>query len=360
MKKCLFLGPPFEYWKGGAEYQYMILEKYLNKKYDIYYLFRHPTPLYEKKYINYDYMFRNYWNPNLYTDALVIYRLIKRLSPDIIYTQGITYITAVGVHYAKSHKIPMVLHIASQIDVEKAKYHQLGIKAIFEFLNQHIAKYVIRNATKIICQAKYQNRLLISNYGRSCNLLLPNFHPIPEHTIKKTLPIKIVWVANFKPLKQPELFIKLAGHFQDRNNVKFIMIGRPARVAWQKGLSEKIDRISNLKYMGELSIHGVNKILSESHIFVNTSLYEGLPNTYIQAWMRKVPVVALNSDPDDVIKAEGIGFHSKTFKQMILDVRNLIENRKLRDEMGERSQKFAFSTFSVSNIDRLVNLIEQI
>ena len=166
MKKLLFLGPPFDYYKGGAEYQYKILEQYLNEKYEIYYLFRHPTLLHEKKYINYDYRFRKNYNPNLYTDVFVIYRLIKKLSPDIIYKQGVNYIAAVGVHYAKSHKIEMILHIASQRDVEKSNY-QSGIKAIFDFLNQNIAKYVIRNASKIICQAKYQNMLLQSNYGRS-------------------------------------------------------------------------------------------------------------------------------------------------------------------------------------------------
>ena len=39
MKKLLFLGAPFDYYKGGAEYQYMILEQYLNEKYEIYHFF---------------------------------------------------------------------------------------------------------------------------------------------------------------------------------------------------------------------------------------------------------------------------------------------------------------------------------
>lgn len=358
MKKLLFLGAPFDYYKGGAEYQYKILEQYLKEKYAIYYLFRHPTTLHERKYINYDYRFRRSYNENLYTDSLVIYRLISRLSPDIIYKQGVNYITAIGVQYAKSHKIRMILHIASQIDVEKSKC-QPGIKAIFGFLNGYIAKYVIRNASQIICQAKYQNILLQTNYGRTCNLILPNIHPIPRNTIKKILPIKIVWVANFKQLKQPELFLKLAENFQDNNDTKFIMIGRPASGAWQSRLFEKMNRLSNLEYMGELSNDEVNDFLSESHIFVNTSQYEGFSNTYIQAWMRKVPVVALNCDPDDIIKIKGIGYHSKTFQQMVQDVRNLVENKQVREKMGERSQKFACTTFSVSNIYKFINLIEQ-
>ena len=358
MKKILFLGPAFDYNKGGAEYQYKILEQYLNEKYDIFYLFKHPTLLHEKKYITYDYMFRKYWNPNIYTDIFVIYRLIKRLSPDIIYKQGVNYIAAVGVHYAKLHNIPMILHIASLRDVETLKC-RFRARAIFDFLNLNIAKYVIRNASEIICQAMYQNILLQSNYGRTCDLVLPNFHPIPENTIKKTLPIKIVWIANLKPLKQPELFIELADHFKDKQNIKFIMIGRPESGTWQRSLFEKMSRLFNIEYIGELPIKEVNEVLSESHILVNTSEYEGFSNTYIQAWMRKVPVVTLNSDPDDVIKEKEIGFHSKNFDQMVQDVKKLIENEKLREEMGERSQKFALQTFSVSNISRFVDLIEQ-
>jgi glycosyltransferase involved in cell wall biosynthesis len=357
MKKLLFLGPAFDYYKGGAEYQYKILEQHLQERYKIFYLFRHPTLLQERKYINYDYLFRSNYKEHLYTDALLIYRLIRKLSPDIIYKRGVNYIAAVGVRYARLHNIKMVLHIGHQRDVDKPKI-QTGVKSsILNFLNQNIAKYVLKNASQIICQANYQNILLQSNYGRSCNLVLPNFHPIPENKIVKGPPTKIVWVANFKQWKQPELFIELAEYFKDNQNTKFIMIGRPASGAWQRRLFEKINRLSNLEYMGELPIDKVNEVLSESQIFVNTSQYEGFPNTYIQAWMQEVPVVALNCDPDDIIKKNKIGFHSKTFQQMTQDVKNLVENKKIREKMGKRSQQFAYSTFSVLNIRKFDNLI---
>jgi glycosyltransferase involved in cell wall biosynthesis len=333
MKKLLFLSAPFEYYKGGSEYQYKVLEHNFKERYEIYYLFRHPTSLSDKRYINYDYKVRKSYNGYLYTDSLVIYRLIKELSPNIIYKRGVNYISAIGVYYAKLNKAKMILHIASQNDVEKFKL-QFKKNIIFEFVNQYIAKYAINNADQIICQARYQKILLEKNYGRSCNLIIPNFHPIPEDKFDKTPLIKIVWVANFKQLKQPELFLKLAEDFQDNHNIKFIMIGRPG-------------------------IDDVNRVLSESHIFVNTSQYEGFPNTYIQAWMRKVPVVALNVDPDDIIKTQRIGFHSKTVEQMEQDVKKLVDNEKLRKKMGEKSRKFACNTFSTSSIDKLINLIEQ-
>ena len=358
MKKLLILGPHFDYQKGGSEYQYKILETYLKEKYAIYYLFRYPISIKNKNYLNYDYRFRKRYNPNLYTDALVIYRLIKRVSPDIIYKRGVNYIAAIGVYYAKLNQARMVLHISSQRDVDNAKYNS-RLNAILCYLNQNIANYAIRNTNQVICQAQYQNNLLKKNYGRNCDLVLPNMQPFPENTIKKTQPIKIVWISNLKRLKQPELFVDLAEQFQNKQNTKFIMIGRPAFGPWQNKLLEKINRVPNLEYKGELSLDKVNTILRESHLLVNTSEFEGFPNTYIQAWMRKVPVISLHCNPDDIIKKNGIGFHSKTFQQMVIDVKKLIENKQLREKTGEKSQTFAADTFTVANIEKLINLFEQ-
>lgn len=358
MEKILILGAPFHYQKGGSEYQYKILENYLKRQFSIFYLFRYPISIKNTKYLNYDYRFRKRYNPNLYTDALVIYRLIKRVSPDIIYKRGVNYITAIGVHYAKLNRARMVLHISSQRDVDKTKFNS-GLNGILGYLNQNIANYAIKNTNQVICQAQYQNKLLKKNYGRSCDLVLPNMHPLPENTIKKAQQTKIVWISNLKRLKQPELFVDLAEQFQNKQNTKFIMIGRPASGPWQDKLLEKINSVPNLKYKGELSLDKVNMILRESHILVNTSEFEGFPNTYIQAWMRKVPVVALNSDPDDIIKKNGVGFHSKTFQQMVIDVKKLIENKQLREKMGEKSQTFASDTFTVANMEKLINLLEQ-
>ena len=57
-----------------------------------------------------------------------------------------------------------------------------------------------------------------------------------------------------------------------------------------------------------------NREISQAHVLVNTSLYEGFPNTFIQAWLRAVPTISLNVDPDGVIEGRAWDFVPATLK----------------------------------------------
>ena len=115
----------------------------------------------------------------------------------------------------------------------------------------------------------------------------------------------------------------------------------------------------NLIYVGGVPQDEVNRRLEQGHILVNTSRFEGFSNTFVQAWMRKVPVVSLNSDPDNILVREGIGFHSLTFETLCRDVKLLVENNILCNEMGERARKYAYENHTVEKmVNCLTTLIE--
>src|SRR5260221_11353100 len=60
-----------------------------------------------------------------------------------------------------------------------------------------------------------------------------------------------------------------------------------------------------------LSYWGANRLYGRAKLLVNTSDVEGFPNSYLQAWIRGVPVVTL-IDPDRVIEREGLGIAVRT------------------------------------------------
>lgn len=365
LKSLAILMPAFyEQVIGGAEYQsYLLAEEAKLNGFEVHYIFVSENKIYPNhlqlilhliKPLSISKKFGAIWS--FY--CKLVYRSLKSIQPDVIYVRGGWSFAGMAAYYAKKHGCKSIWHVASSEDVKPAKFF-LQLKRPFDFIERKAIDYAIRNATVVVAQAKYQADLLKMHYGRYSEVI-PSAHPVPDDLFQKINPIKIVWVGNLKPLKQPEMFIKLASEFISNSNVKFIMIGRPGQGNYQKRLESKMKDLSNLEYIGEQPIQEVNRILSFSHIFVNTSRYEGFPNTFIQAWMREVPVISLLLDPDDILKKEKLGFCSSSFEKMIRDVKSLIEDSILREKMGKDARIYAMKNYNAkTNLERLLKLVFQ-
>jgi glycosyltransferase involved in cell wall biosynthesis len=178
---------------------------------------------------------------------------------------------------------------------------------------------------------------------------------------KKPVPVQVLWIANFKYLKQPENFIELAIRMRsicNDCNCRMIMAGR-ITPNYQKMLDDALKANPHIEYAGELTQKDVNKLLLESHLLVNTSIYEGFSNTFVQAWMRKVPVVSMHSNPNEVITKRNIGYIAPTLDELTEKVAKLVSNEKLRDEMGNRAYIHAVENHSLEkNIKKLLSILE--
>lgn len=349
---------------GGAEYQQFLLARYLKKLgHRVSYIFiDNASPKqFESEIqllgIKKRALLRRLLGRYFFMDFFKLYARLKEVEPDLVLIRGGFAYVGIAAKYCRNHQCRLIWQIASRRDLESFK-PKLSRTVIFDFIDKKFLEYGIKNAESIIGQADYQNDLLYRNYKRRCELIVPNFHPLPTEKIEKKTPTKIVWVANFKELKRPEIFVRLARELRSRHNVKFIMIGRNSRNGNLRAIFEEIKRAENIEYKGELPIDDVNRILSTSHILVNTSRIEGFPNTFIQAWMRKVPVVSLDIDPDHIIAKNRIGFRSGDFEQMVKDIEVLISDERLRADMGERAQQFAFQHFSLGNLGKISDLID--
>jgi glycosyltransferase involved in cell wall biosynthesis len=89
---------------------------------------------------------------------------------------------------------------------------------------------------------------------------------------------------------------------------RFVMVG--GRLASHATLYDEVRAASrdvpNLQFLGFQPYEDVEALFDKCKIFVNTSLYEGFPNTYLQAWRREIPVISF-FDPDDVIRDNSLG-----------------------------------------------------
>ena len=196
----------------------------------------------------------------------------------------------------------------------------------------------IKLADAVIVQSEFQKTMLKKNFGKDGLLIKMPFPLFEREMPEKANPPIVLWVGAMAEVKQPELFVKLAEAIPEG---RFQIIGGPSgNQKLYDEIEERSKRISNLDFIGVVPFRQIDKYFSRASILVNTSMFEGFPHAFIQAWMYYVPVVSLNADPDGLICENGLGFRSKTFDQVIEDVKTLLKDEALRGEMGMNGGKY--------------------
>lgn len=105
----------------------------------------------------------------------------------------------------------------------------------------------------------------------------------------------MLWVASIREgdYKRPELFLELARRLPLR---RFVMIGGAGGASRSNACFERIRsmaaEIPNVEFTGFLPLARVEPYFDRARVLVSTSLHEGMPNTFLQAWARGVPTAA--------------------------------------------------------------------
>jgi len=287
-------------------------------------------------------------------DAFQIRRAILKLKPDVIYIRGDSPYLGIAVCCKKRIPVNVIWHIAHIRDVKKFKVDLASMESIFRFIDRKIFERGIAGADYIIAQADYQQKLLKQNFNTACSETIYNFHPF--HQYKKTESnsvLTISWIANIKPAKKVDHFLKLASKFSDQENVQFKIAGDCQYPELCSAIKNACRQQQNIHYYGKLDINDINSLLNDSDIFVSTSDSEGFPNTFIHAWLHAVPVLSLNFDPDDIIRKYGLGLVSNDFESLVQNLNRLISDTQLRKNLGKNGYDFALRNFNNENLHRL-------
>ena len=371
MRKIVFLHPAhYEQSMGGAEYQISLLIEFLKKQsanIEIYHIFEdNRTPienglniqLVPLKKIKLNKRFGDRWF--LYRKRILAE--LERIQPDVIYTRFFSSWSGIAADFARPNNCTHIWALASDNDVTRLQQRVSLLKPL-NFLENKWVKKAFSSASYILTQNSYQQERVQTVYKREGLLIRQSAEICQEDTIVKPDSfIAVCWIANLKPIKQPELFVALAERFKTNQSIRFTMIGRSHK-NYEELLQNAADRIPNFRYLGEIPNNEVNKQLCQTHILVNTSEYEGFSNTFVQAWMRKVVVVSLNSNPDGLLSDKEIGFVSSNLNELEKTIRDLVDNKDTIERMGRKAFDYAqvnhSYTQNMAMLTKLMGIDEQ-
>lgn len=217
------------------------------------------------------------------------------------------YASCAGMHvgllalFCRRYGRRFVFRTASDTDCD-------GSRLLVRFARDRwLYAYGLRRAHAILVQSESQAQALARNYGlasRVAAMLVEKPSPDPARDID------LLWVSNIRKVKRPDRILELAERLQQ---VKIHMVGGPlpGEEALFHHVSLRARAMANVSFHGRLSYWDANELYGRARLLVNTSDVEGFPNSYLQAWIRGVPVVTL-IDPDGVIEREGLGIAPKS------------------------------------------------
>ncbi|HEX5049941.1 MAG TPA: glycosyltransferase family 4 protein [Gammaproteobacteria bacterium] len=361
LRLCVLVPAHWEALMGGSEYQAKVLVEFLLANHDVelVYLTAYDKPGFTPegyRIVRFSDR-RGLRRYGSFFDALRLYRALRRLKPDaILQFVGCAH-TGIAAFYARRNRCRMIWRVTHD-------RHLLPERAPWWHVHRHLERlflnYGIRNAHAILAQTANQRRLLIDGFGRDDAIVVANFHPDPPPALARQArgEQRVVWVGNLNRTKNPAAFVRLAAKFAALPDVTFTMAGAGNDDPWTAEQLALIRSAPNVEYLGPLTQDQVNALLERATVLVNTSEHEGFANTFIQAWLRQVPVASLHVDPDGLLSRAGLGSVAGSEEQLARDVARWLETPLAeRAALGARCREYAAANHSTSNIATIARLL---
>ena len=264
---------------------------------------------------------------------------LKRADADLYYTSCAGMQVGLIALFCWRHRRRFVFRAASDTDCDRSRL-------LLQYARDRwLYEQGLLRADAILVQSVSQQRNLAQSYGlqsRVAGMLVE----APSPTVERD--IEVLWVSNIQHVKRPDRLLELS---ESLPHVKFHMVG--GSMPGQQSIYQKIKLAAatrpNVIFHDRLSYWDTNALYDRARVLVNTSDVEGFPNSYLQAWIRGVPVVTL-LDPDSVIQREGLGAVARSSAELAGLVQSFLSDGAARQAAAERCRRFMDREFGEDKI----------
>lgn len=237
----------------------------------------------------------------------------------------------------------MVFRVASEADCDPKRV------LIAYWRDRKLYAYGLRRAAAVLAQSAAQQEMLRRNYGVA-SALASSLVDRPEEDLPlERRDVALLWVSNIQQLKRPELFIQLAQRLLPEHRASMVGGPYPAAADLYESTQAAAAQVPNLTFHGRQGYRATGQLFDRTRVFINTSKVEGFPNTFLQSWIRGVPVVSF-FDPDRVIEREGLGYTVASAEQMAHAACRLIADPNLWLEVSARCRAFMARRYNEEHI----------
>ena len=198
----------------------------------------------------------------------------------------------------------------------------------------------LRLADEVVVQTEEQVQLCEAHTGRSPVLIRSVAELVPQ---RKNYPEAFLWIGRIVSSKRPDAFVQLAHSLPE---AKFWMVAVPAsdradHLELMTSLERNAASAPNLELLPPRPREELMDCVNRAVAMVSTSDFEGMPNTFLEGWVRGVPALALAHDPDGVIDRHGLGAFAAGSRERFANLASqLWEDRGDQAEVAQRCRRY--------------------
>lgn len=231
-------------------------------------------------------------------------RVYERIDADVYCVMGVGEFTAEVAAYCAAFGKKLVLLANSDENFSDGYFP--GSSATNSDGSRGDACYrVVMAADFIVTQTDSQRELLRSRFGRDSitirnpvDLSAPRRADAPEIQNDRIA----LWLGRADRIKQPDALLALARMLPD---IRFVMVMNCSDPEIFEQVVQQTP--GNVRLFERLEYREAERLFARALALVNTSTFEGFPNTFLQAAKHGVPLLSLNVDPDGFITAHRCG-----------------------------------------------------
>jgi glycosyltransferase involved in cell wall biosynthesis len=261
-------------------------------------------------------------------------RAMQRADADLYYQNLAESVTGQAAWWCRRHERRFVYSVASDSHCDPK------LPFMWKPWERWLYRYGILNADRVIVQTFLQQRMLTSGFGvdsiplpmpcqgRNGDDYRPPLPPLPGR-------MRLLWVGRIAPVKRLELFLEVA---REMPEVSFDIAGPiNPEVLYSKTIIDQAKSVSNVRYLGRIPREQMDSLYENVQALCCTSISEGFPNTFLEAWSHGLPVIS-TVDPDGMISTHNLGGVAQDRQGLIRELRAIFYDTDIWRERSNRAR----------------------
>jgi glycosyltransferase involved in cell wall biosynthesis len=245
-------------------------------------------------------------------------RALRTANAEIYYQMGADSETGQVAGWCRARRRRFVFATASDADCDPA------LPLLRTVRQRVLFRYGLKRANAVVSQTRRQCERLRSEFGvesaviRNCTSDVTIGDDVYEQRARNARP-RLLWVGRLVDVKRVELLLELA---TTRLEWDFSIVGSgdPAD-PYLRCMEARAASLPNVTFRRGIGDAELDREYRRANALVCTSIWEGVPTTFLEAWARGLPVVS-TIDPDDVIAQRSLGAYAlpASLAAAVLDV----------------------------------------